>query len=316
MPGNGVTMARILSIALNPTIDISCDAERVEPIHKIRTRNQQQYAGGGGTNVARVIAELGGAPDLLYLAGGASGRLFSHFMEACSIRCHRFDIGADIRIALMVHEEATGLEYRFVPEGPVIGVDELEPALAFVEKSDADYVVASGSLPMGVPVDTYARMADAVQRRGARFVLDTSGEALRVTLARSRVFLFKPSLGELQKLVGRELQGDDVASAAMEFVKSGAARNVAVTMGRDGAMLVKEDGILRLPPITVDVRSAVGAGDSFTGAMIWSLSQGYPIADAFRFGAAAGAAAVMTAGTELCRRRDVFELFESTGNNS
>jgi 6-phosphofructokinase 2 len=304
-------MAGILTIALNPTIDISCDADRVEPIHKIRTHNQQQYAGGGGTNVARVIAELGGTPDLLYLAGGASGRLYSHFMEAYAIRCHRFDIEGDIRIALMVHEEATGLEYRFVPEGPVVGADELEPALAFVERSDAGYVVASGSLPMGVPADTYARMAQAVERRGARFVLDTSGEALQVTLARARVFLFKPSHGELQKLVGRKLEGDDVASAAMEFVTGGAAENVAVTLGRNGAVLVNGDGVLRLPPVDVETRSAVGAGDSFTGAMIWWLSQGHSIAEAFRFGAAAGAAAVLTTGTELC----LDEKFENAGND-
>jgi 6-phosphofructokinase 2 len=304
-------MAGILSIALSPTIDISCDAGRVEPIRKIRTHNQRNHPGGGGTNVARVIAELGGTPDLVYLAGGATGQLLSHFLERYSIRCHRFDTAADVRIALMVHEEATGLEYRFVPAGSTISAAELEPVLAFVEESDADFIVASGSLPQGVPVDTYARMAEMAERRGARFILDTSGDALQTALAQSRVFLFKPSLGELQRLVGRQLEGDGVQSAAMEFVKNGAAENVAVTMGRDGAMLVNADGVLHLPAIKVTVRSAVGAGDSFTGAMVWWLSQGHAMADAFRFGAAAGAAAVITPGTELCRREDVFDLFHS-----
>lgn len=74
-------MAKTLCIALNPTIDISCDAERVQSMHKIRTANQRHDPGGGGVNVARVIAELGGAPELAYLSGGATGVLLGEFLE-------------------------------------------------------------------------------------------------------------------------------------------------------------------------------------------------------------------------------------------
>lgn len=304
-------MKRILAIALNPTIDISCDAERVQPIHKVRTTNQKQYAGGGGTNVARVIAELGGTPGLLYLSGGATGVLFRHFLEELPIEQHCFGIAGQIRIALMVHEAQTGFEFRFVPEGPEVSAEELEPAFTFVEKSDTEYVVASGSLPRGAPADTYARMAAVTERKGARFVLDTSGEALKTTLAQSRVFLVKPSLGELEKLVGTPLDGKGAQDAAMEIVKRGAAHHVAVTLGRDGAILASSDGVLRLPPVHVKTRSAVGAGDSFTAAMTWWLSHGHTVADSFRFGLAAGSAAVMTEGTELCRRDDVHAIYQT-----
>ena len=88
---------------------------------------------------------------------------------------------------------------------------------------------------------------------------------------------------------------------------------VAVTMGADGAVLATADKLLRLPAIPVDVRSAVGAGDSFLGAMVWALSEHWEIEQAFLLGMAAGAAATGNAGTSLCRREDVFALFEKAG---
>ena len=128
-------------------------------------------------------------------------------------------------------------------------------------------------------------------------------------MEKSRVFLVKPSLGELEKLVGRKLDENGARQAAADIVARGAAEIVAVTMGADGALLATSSGVLRVPAIPVRVRSAVGAGDSFLGAMVWALSQGKATEEAFRFGVAAGAAKVMTPGTKLCKRSDVLDLF-------
>jgi 6-phosphofructokinase 2 len=132
---------------------------------------------------------------------------------------------------------------------------------------------------------------------------------LQATLEKSRVFLVKPSLGELEKLVGRKLDENGARQAAADIVARGAAEIVAVTMGADGALLATSSGVLRVPAIPVRVRSAVGAGDSFLGAMVWALSQGKAPEEAFRFGIAAGAAKVMTPGTKPCKRSDVLDLF-------
>ena len=86
---------------------------------------------------------------------------------------------------------------------------------------------------------------------------------------------------------------------------------MAVSLGREGALLANGDGVLRVPSLHVKAVSAVGAGDSFVAAMTWRLSQGHDMSDAFRFGVAAGAAAVMTEGTQLCRREDVYALYET-----
>lgn len=300
----------ILCVGLNPSIDISCKADHVEPVHKVRTRDANHDPGGGAINVARVIGVLGGKAELAYFSGGTTGPMFEKLLEAYQIAQHRFAIEEAVRVAYMVRDEATGLEYRFVPEGPHVTADELEPLMTFVERSDCAYFVASGSLPRGVPTDCYAQMADMSRKKGARFILDTSGEALHEAFARGGIYLAKPSKHELELFAGHSLDADGLHDAAIALIARGCVENLVVSLGSEGALLANADGVLQLPSISVEARSAVGAGDSFVAAMTWQLSQGKPVVDAFRFGVAAGAAAVMTSGTQLCRRSDVQRLFE------
>jgi 6-phosphofructokinase 2 len=246
----------------------------------------------------------------MFLSGGATGELLEAMLKPLPIVERTFKIHDPVRVAYAVHETSTNLEYRFVPEGPLVTEAELAPVFEAIAASDADYVVASGSLPRGAPDDTYVRLADIVTKKGARFVLDTSGPSLAEALSRSQMFLVKPSLGEFEAFLGRKLSHEEVGAAAQAHVRTGAAEHIAVTLGGDGAVLGSADRIIRLPAIDVPVNSATGAGDSFVAGMVWSLSEGFEIEEAFRFAQAAGAAAVMTPGTELCRRQDVTELYE------
>jgi 6-phosphofructokinase 2 len=153
-------------------------------------------------------------------------------------------------------------------------------------------------------------MADMSRKKGARFILDTSGEALHEAFARGGIYLAKPSKHELELFAGHSLDAHGLHDAAIALIARGCVENLVVSLGSEGALLANADGVLQLPSISVEARSAVGAGDSFVAAMTWQLSQGKPVVDAFRFGVAAGAAAVMTSGTQLCRRSDVQRLFE------
>lgn len=307
-------MSDILTITLNPTVDVSSDTDLVRPTHKIRTHNQNHFPGGGGINVARAIIELGGVATVLYLTGGASGALLDDCLRRSGITAEAVTIDQPIRIAYTVHELKTGFEYRFVPEGPEVDPAVLDGILQRVERFDGHYIVASGSLPVGLPDDTYVRIAEIAERRGIRFVLDASGPALEAAFRKANCFLIKPSLGELGKLVGSHLDEEEVGLVAMDFVRKGRISNLAVSFGAHGALLASRDGILRLPARHVRVRSAVGAGDSFVGGMVHQLAQGASVEAAFRTGIAAGAAAVMTSGTQLCRREDVEALMRDAGN--
>jgi 6-phosphofructokinase 2 len=302
-------MAQIIALALNPAIDISSDADVVRTTRKVRTFNETYDPGGGGVNVARVVTELRGDVELVYLAGGATGALLDELLDRATVRRRHVRIVGDTRISFTVHERESGLEYRFVASGPELSQAELDACLLALGTCDFSYLVASGSLPRGVPGDFLARVATVASAKGARFILDSSGAGLKETLAQTSVFLMKPNLEELQELTGKELNEDTARAEAEELVRRGQAEIVAVTMGASGAILATRRGTLRVPALEVDVRSSVGAGDSFLGAMTLALAQERTSADALCFAMAAGASALLHPGTKLCSRDSVLKLY-------
>jgi len=288
---------QIVTITLNPAVDIACATDRIVPTRKLRTGDEQYDPGGGGVNVARVIHDLGGAARALILVGGATGLLYEELLSAHGVPYDAIAIRGRTRVSMNVRERVTGQEFRFVAEGPVVEEAEWQAVLAHLETVKADWIVASGSLPRGVPLDFYARAAEIAVRRGQRFILDTSGEPLHRALGHG-LTLAKPSRGEFEALAGATLADDaDLAAAAQAMVRRGDVAMLAISLGADGAMLVTADDVLRMAAVEVAVRSAVGAGDSFLAAMALTLARGAAAGDAFAFGVAAGAAAVASGGT-------------------
>ena len=167
-------MPRILTLSLNPTIDVSSEADIVRPTHKTRTRNEVFEPGGGGINVARVVRELGADTEALCLAGGASGVLLDELLARINLPRRIIHIAGNTRIALMVFEHSTGLEYRFIPSGPHIAAEEVEACLAALRQSQFDCLVASGSVPAGCEPDILARVGagDEAFARARFFVVE------------------------------------------------------------------------------------------------------------------------------------------------
>jgi 6-phosphofructokinase 2 len=213
---------------------------------------------------------------------------------------------------LTVYEESTGQQFRFGMPGPEVNEKEcdqlIEALLGF--DSPPDYVVASGSLPSGAPKDLYARIAKSVKDLGARMILDTSGGAFSLAV-REGVYLIKPNLRELASLGEADIEGESEQEAlARRIIEKGWSEVVVVSLGAAGAVLVEEGRHERLRAPTVSIKSKVGAGDSMVAGITLRLAQGRSVLEAARFGVAAGAAAVMTPGTELCRRGDAESLYE------
>ena len=301
---------RLITLTLNPALDLAADADAVVPTHKIRMHHEHADPGGGGVNVARVIHELGGDVLTVVAAGGASGRVLEEMLDEAGIERCSVLIQGRTRVSLNVLDQHTGLEYRFIPEGPMLSQAEFANFLAAAKAAQGDWVIASGSLPNGVPEDAYARLAAIAAEKGQSFVLDSSGIALKLALRHGGLTLVKPSLSEFEHLVGREL-GDPAAqdAEAMALVRSGAAEMIAVTLGHQGALLATVDGVLRMPAMDVPMHSSVGAGDAFLGAATLSLARGESAAEALAWGTAAGATAIACAGTARLRRADVEERY-------
>lgn len=301
-------LPRIVTLTLNPAIDVSSQAETVRHTHKVRTYDEVMEPGGGGINVARVLSRMGADVRALFLGGGVTGKALDDLLARSAIEHSMIEIAGDTRMSLTVVERSTGREYRFVPEGPEVTEAEGEAVLGAASAIGCDYFVASGSLPRGLPDTFYVDLCRRVTRRGARFVLDTSGKPLRAALDSGGIFLVKPSRGEFEAFAGRSLSTDELGTEARRLVEAGKAENVAITLGREGAIFADRQGVEALPAIAVEACSAVGAGDSFLAGMVYGFAIGRNGRDAFRVGLAAGAAAVLSCGSELCKPEDLKRL--------
>lgn len=300
----------VLCLTMNPSVDLATETEQVVPTHKLRCGDTLHDAGGGGINVARVLTQLGGACTSLCPAGGPSGHWLRTRMQQEGLAATYLPIEQETRVSFTVHEHSTGAEYRFVMPGPRLTEAEWQGALRHLEQlaDFPDLLVASGSLPPGAPDDFYARLAHLCRERGGRLVLDTSGPALAAALAEG-VWLFKPNLKELTGLMARPLESPaQWQAAAQEVVDSGRAEVVALTLGHLGAVLATREAMWSAPALDIPVASAVGAGDSFVGGLVWALQRGLPLEAAFTWGIAAGSAALLSAGTGLSKAQDAQRL--------
>lgn len=303
-------MGGIVTLTINPAVDISTEADRIEPTSKLRCDSPRYDAGGGGINVARVVHRLDGTCRALYPAGGNLGDLLRHLLDKEGVASIAVPVAIETRISFSALDRASRQQYRFVLPGLALAESEWQACLdelAALRPAPA-WVVASGSLPPGVPTDFFARVARVAMTLGARLVLDTSGPALAAALG-SGVYLMKPNLRELAELTQQALRSEaDWREAAAALVRQGKAQAIALTLGHQGGLLATQNACLRAPVLDVEVVSAIGAGDSFLAAMVWRLEAGDSMESAFRWGMAAGTAALITPATELCRKADVERL--------
>jgi 6-phosphofructokinase 2 len=300
----------IVTLTINPAIDIFVNVERVAPTRKLRCSAPKRDPGGGGINVARAAHRLGADVAAIYPTGGAIGKLLQRLVEREGIDSVVTPSHVETRENFTAYEEETGEQYRFVLPGSALHRAEWEACLDKLATLPAKpkFVVASGSIPPDVPDDFFAMVARHARSLGAQMVLDSSGAALGAAL-KEGVMLIKPNQTELRDFLGKRLDSeDDCIAACRELIADGRTQVVALTLGADGALLVTAKRAWRAAPVKIEVASTVGAGDSFLGGMMAALAAGASIEEAFRMGVAAGSAAVMSPGTELCREEDVKRL--------
>jgi len=306
------TMKKKLTITMNPAIDVSTDVEQVVPERKLRCNQSRREAGGGGINVARVLSRLGLDTAALFPAGGNIGDLLTRLVTEEGLESIMVPIRGETRENFTATESVSGEQYRFVLAGPDLEMKDWEKCLDTIacKVAEVDLVVASGSLSPGVPANFFSSVAQITAKHNVRFILDTAGAALEGALGPG-ISLVKPNLRELRDLVGESLANEKAQiEACKTLVNAGQAEAIALTLGSEGAILVSTECIWRARPPKITVNSIVGAGDSFTAGMAWAMSTGWSIEKAFTFGIAAGTAAALTPGTELCHKEDIWRLLD------
>lgn len=292
----------VVTLTVNPALDVSTDTDRVIPGEKLRCGQTVYDPGGGGVNVSRVLHRLRTPTRAVFVAGGLTGDFYTQLVDAEHIPHTRVPIDGETRESFTVTETETGEQYRFVLTGPELGPPDIERLLESLDTTvtDGDWLVASGSLPPGVDVGFYAHVAERLSARGVTVVVDTASPWFAHSLTPG-VFLVKPSRHELEQFVGHPLTTrDDQIAAARQIIGESGLTYVALSLGADGALLVSPEGVWHAVAPRVDAVSTVGAGDSFLAGLVSVLHRGAPPAEALAFGVAAGSATAMSPATRLC----------------
>ncbi len=236
-------------------------------------------------------------------------------MEKENVHTVIIKIQNETRENVIILDEFENAQYRFGMPATPLAEKEWQRCLEAVQEiKDVSYIIASGSLPPGVPLNIYAQLSVIAKEKNAKFIVDACGETLREALQEG-VYLLKPNLCELCFLAGKtNLESNEIETVAKEMLGNGKCEVMVVSMGAEGAMLVivELSKIIKVPRVIK--KSTVGAGDSMIAGIVHFLSQGKNIVDAVKYGVACGTAATMNTGTELCNVQDVEKIYTFLNN--
>jgi 6-phosphofructokinase 2 len=299
-------MEKVLTVTLNPAIDKSTTIPALLPEKKLRCTPPTFEPGGGGVNVSRVLKNFDYHSTAMFMAGGHTGKFFERLVEQEGIEAIVVPFDGFTRENLIVHDQSTDLQYRFGMPGPTIKETDWRACLKKLKAAEGfTYFVISGSNPSGVSLDFYSEAAEIVKEKKGKLVIDTSGDALKHALS-TGIFLAKPNIGELSNLSGvKELDAGNVVDAAKKIIDTGHCEVLVVSMGPAGAILVTANEYFHEAAPAIKIKSTVGAGDSMVAGILIALQKKLSWRDVLRYGVAAGTAATMNAGAELCTRENV-----------
>ena len=296
----------VLTVTLNPALDLTTAADQVVSDLKLRCDPPEVEPGGGGINVSRGIAEMGGQSTALVALGGATGTRIAGLLTESGIALLPLAAPGESRESLSVHDRQGGGQYRFVLPGPSWSEAEVEAALTAIATAAAPaaapgaLVVLSGSHPPGVPARFPARLADRLAPIGARLIVDTSGPALGCLASGDcgPVEVLRMDSEEAEALAGHALpMRSDTAFFAQSLVARQAARAVIVARGRDGNIIATADEVWHAEAARVRAVSKIGAGDAFVAGFTLGLARDWAIPEAMGLAAAAATACVQMPGS-------------------
>ena len=299
----------ILTITLNPCIDKSSSVENIKPESKLRCTEVVREAGGGGINVSKALNKLTLPSVALFPAGGHNGRMLCDLLKKGAIDFRAIESTVETRENWIVLETSKNDQYRFTFPGLPVQEETIIKLIDEIRAFSPLYVVASGSLPPGLPAYFYGLIIKTANALGARCIIDTSGQALQAIKGK-HAFLIKPNKGELCRLLNIEtLENMEVDDAAQQVIQNGFAEIVVVSMGPEGAWLVSsnEKHFVKAPP--VEKKSTVGAGDSMVAGMVYALNKQLGLKEVIQWGVACGSAATMNRGTQLFKKEDASRLY-------
>ena len=298
----------IYTITLNPALDRTIWVKKMQYDDSNRIEKEERFAGGKGIDASKVLITLGVSNKALGFIGGFTGEELEGRLVNEGIQCDFTRIPGETRTNIVINNIGTGSQTVLSARGPEVRPYDLMQMIHKVENLDKpEIVIVSGSLPPGVHPEIYRKIIEIVKSKGARVLLDTDGDALRVGIE-GNPNIIKPNIHELSRLKGIDLKiMDDIVKAARSICEQ-KIEIVLVSMGPKGILLVSEKEELVASPPEVKVKNTIGAGDSAVAGFTYGIFNGKPLNDALTFAVAAGTATTLRSGTALCQKDDFMKL--------
>ena len=299
----------IATVTLNPSLDRHVEVENLVLDDTNRWVSFKRQPGGKGINVSRVLKELGGETVAYGFIGGHAGDDIRNLLKEDGVHTDFTHIRAEVRSNFIITDLKTHRQTRISAPGPQVSPGELKKLVDKITtlKPRPQYIVLAGSVPPGVPYYIYRELIEKLKSQGIRTVLDAADMWLIEGL-HARPDIIKPNVREAQTMLGVELKTEEDVIYGVKTIVSSGVGIAAISRGREGMIIADKNTVLKVVPPNVTVMSTVGAGDSTVAGLVLKLSQGGSLEDASRLAVAAGTAATLTSGTELCHKQDVERL--------
>lgn len=301
----------IITVTMNPAIDKTVEIDKLIPGGLNRIRKVEYDAGGKGINVSKTIRELGGKSIATGFLGGNAGKTIESVLNEKGIKNDFIWVEGETRTNTKVFEE-NGAVTELNEPGPEISEEKLEQLMEKLKgyAGAGTLFILSGSIPVGVDKQIYARIIRRVHEMGGEVLLDADGELFRNAL-KEQPDIIKPNCMELEEYAGYNYRAskEELLTLARELKNQGIG-TVAVSMGKSGSMFVHGDYEAVSPALSVKAHSTVGAGDAMVAALAYAWNEKLSDDDTVRLCVAAAAGAVTTIGTKPPGRELVDELMQ------
>jgi 1-phosphofructokinase family hexose kinase len=289
----------IVTLTVNPAIDRNVTVDRLVFEDRAYILSQSESAGGRGIQASRVLHSFGASTRALVTSGGPNGARFTEFLKLYGFPVQVYPIRNEIRTNLTITDKQ-GLTIKLNEFGPSLEPDELAGLERMVAENleGVDWLMLCGSLPPEVPCRYYSNLIAEARRRGVSVLLDTDGEAL-VEGIEARPTVVAPNQQEAERLLGTVLITRPQQLDAARRLRQMGAEAVILSLGARGAVAAFGDRLIEVVPPRIEAVSPIGAGDAAAAAFVWAMTQTGDIADAVRWGVAAGTASAMLPGLDF-----------------
>ncbi len=290
----------IYTLTFSPAVDYVVDVDNLKIGAINRTKNEIFMPGGKGINVSIVLSNLGIKSKALGFVGGFSGEFIKDELKKKNIETDFVDVDGITRINMKIRSSE---ESAINGMGPILNdedINKLVEKLKILNKED--YLIISGKIPASVSNNEFENILRVASENGARIVVDTEGKMLLTSL-KYNPFLIKPNKEELEGLFNVTINSDlDIEVYAKKLLDKG-AKNVIVSLGSDGAILVNNETVCKLAAPKGDAKNTVGAGDSLLAGFIYAYITSQDMQKALKFAIAAGSATAFSDG--LASKEDI-----------